>query len=50
MVIQLVTMTVKPEYEQEFLDFVTYFVEKVHANESDRGRDSQSASWGHLRD
>jgi quinol monooxygenase YgiN len=32
-VIQLVTMTVKPEYEQEFLDFAAYFVEKVHANE-----------------
>ena len=32
-VIQLVTMTVKPEYEQEFLDFAASFAAKVHANE-----------------
>ena len=31
----LVTMTVKPEYEQEFLDFAAYFAEKVHADEPD---------------
>jgi quinol monooxygenase YgiN len=29
----LVTMTLNPEYEQEFLDFAAYFAEKVHANE-----------------
>lgn len=29
----IVEMTVKPEYEQEFLDYVASFVEKVHANE-----------------
>ena len=33
-VTQLVTMTLNPEYEQEFLDFAAYFAEKVHANES----------------
>lgn len=32
-VTQVVTMALKPEYEQEFLDFAAYFVEKVHANE-----------------
>jgi quinol monooxygenase YgiN len=32
-VTQLVTMTLNPEYEQEFLDFAAYFVKKVHANE-----------------
>jgi quinol monooxygenase YgiN len=32
-VTQLVTMTLNPEYEQEFLDFAAYFAEKVHANE-----------------
>ena len=32
-VTQIVTMTLNPEYEQEFLDFAAYFVGKVHANE-----------------
>lgn len=29
----LVTMAVKPEYEQEFLDFAAHLTEKVHAEE-----------------
>ena len=32
-VTQIITMTLNPEYEQEFLDFAAYFAEKVHANE-----------------
>lgn len=31
----VVTMAVKPEHEQEFLDFAAYLVKKVHANEPD---------------
>jgi quinol monooxygenase YgiN len=32
-VTMVVEMTVKPEHEQEFLDYVAGFMEKVHVNE-----------------
>ena len=32
-VTQVVTMAVKPEYEQEFLDLASHTVNEVHANE-----------------